>query len=103
MKQERLDKFTFCEPKGAEPLDFPMDFVDVGFTGRRSKLGQDILCFPPPYQDIEIVEGERVSQAKYDRIRAALADLKARATSQPSAESASAAEASDGDTRDTLS
>ena len=74
---EKFHAFKVRPPKGEDP-NLHLDVPGV-LNARRSKLGTLIVQLPPPYEDIEIAEYERVGAAKWQRITHAIADLKSRA------------------------
>lgn len=66
--------FTFLLWDGSNPT-IDMAWQDKGFSERRSRLGLRVLRFPAPYEDLELVDGERVGEKKWTRVKAALIAL----------------------------
>lgn len=65
-------QFAFFPASGAR---ISVDLNDVPMTGRISRRGQRVMCFPAPFETLEITDGERVGPAKLARIRAAVLAL----------------------------
>ena len=59
-----------CPTVTGEPLD--LDLKGIPVTGRISKGGRRIICFPRPFNGLEIVDGERLGTGKVERIKAAI-------------------------------
>lgn len=59
-----------CTTVTGEPIDLNLTGIPV--TGRISKGGRRVICFPKPFAFLEIVDGERLGIGKVERIKAAI-------------------------------
>jgi hypothetical protein len=63
-----IEKFSFRTPDGSDPQwDFAWE--TLGFTSRRSKLGNVVVRFPDPNTDLEITDGEKLGARKWERVK----------------------------------
>lgn len=67
----RRDTFRCFEPKGYQKLVYDMPEGVPPINARISKSGRRVALVPCSTGVVEMVEGERLSPAKYHRLKAA--------------------------------
>jgi hypothetical protein len=70
-------------PTTGENLE--LDFATIRPIAHRSRAGRLVLTLPDPYEDIQLVNGERIGPAKLAKLKAAIEALGGHVVSRDSA------------------
>lgn len=74
MTEFAVGTFNVFPPKGRDDLP-PLDLTAIDCTVRTSRAGLMVLTLPPPYAQLELTQGERLTAWKYEAVRLAIATL----------------------------